>query len=391
MLLRFLFLILLLVHASLVCAENPLTKLENLQQSSLLVINQQDRIIYAKNPEQLYIPASTVKIITALIAMEYWGGNHYFSTHFYLDKQSNVLWIKGLGDPFLISEELDLVVQELKALGLKSVNGIGVDETYFAKDIYFHGRGQSNNPYDAHANALAVNFNTIQVQINNGVVMPGEEQTPITPIAIKLSKGLPEGKHRINLLDPNRSANYFVEVFTEKLVEAGIQVGNFRADLNPKEAELFLDYKNSRSVSEVISAMLLHSNNFIANQLYLMLGAEKFGSPANLNKSQRVMDDFVRENFSWNDYVLVDGSGLSRKNRLSAQQLVDVLQAFQRYRSLLPKQNAKIFAKSGTLKNVSTYAGFLQRDQSWWMFAIMINQSVDYKFRERLAEQLLNY
>jgi D-alanyl-D-alanine carboxypeptidase/D-alanyl-D-alanine-endopeptidase (penicillin-binding protein 4) len=208
-------------------------------------------------------------------------------------------------------------------------------------------------------------------------------------MAEKLSQGLPAGEHRINLKDADRSARYFTEVLSAKLKAAGVEVGNAISQSRPADVRLILDYKNSHGVAEVVSAMLLYSNNFIANQLYLMLGAESFGPPATLEKAQQVVAAFVDENFEWQNYMLVDGSGLSRKNRLSAQQLVDILGEFQKHRALLPKQNARIFAKSGTLKGISTYAGYINRQQAWWPFALMINQQIDYRFRERLAQQLL--
>ncbi|MEM8843994.1 MAG: D-alanyl-D-alanine carboxypeptidase [Pseudomonadota bacterium] len=388
---HFLYLILILGYSSSIFAENPLATLDSLPQSSLLVINAQEIVEYSKNSDQLFIPASTVKIMTALTSVNHWDSDHHFQTEFYLDEQTNMLWVRGLGDPFLVSEELDLIVQQLKEIGLTEAVGIGLDETYFEPDIYFHGRGKSNNPYDAPANALAVNFNTIQVNINNGVISSGEPQTPITPMAKKLAKGLPDGKHRINLLDAIRSAEYFAQVFAAKLSEQGIRVGDVRDNaLVPKTADLILSYQNSKNVSEVLSAMLLYSNNFIANQLYLMLGAEKFAAPATLLKAQMVVDEYINEHFAWTNYLLIDGSGLSRNNQLSAQQLIDILENFKNYRSMLPEQTKGIWAKSGTLNGVSTYAGYLYKDQAWWSFAVMINQPVEYKFRERLAVQLLN-
>ena len=384
-------LLILLVYGPLAIAENAMERFETLDEASLLVTNQHAQAVYSRRAEQEYIPASTVKILTALIAMNVWGADHRFATRFYFEPASRGLWVQGLGDPFLISEELDLIVQQLKSSGLTSISGIGVDETYFDSEIYFDGRGVSNNPYDAPANALAVNFNTIQINIKKEAVLPGEEQTPITAMAVELSRGLPEGKHRINLKDAGRSAKYFTEVLSAKLRAAGINVGDALIDRKPVDVELVLDYKNSHNVSDVVSAMLLYSNNFIANQLYLMLGAERFGQPATLDKAQQRVAEFVRDKFAWKDYVLVDGSGLSRKNRLTAQQLVSLLNEFQNYRTLLPSQNTRIFAKSGTLKGISTYAGYLYRQQAWWPFALMINQKIDYKFRERLANQLLTY
>ena len=388
---KILSLLILFVYAPLTSASNAIAKLETLEKASLLVANQNAKAVYSRQAEQQLIPASTVKILTALIAMNAWGADHQFSTHFYFGPASSLLWIKGLGDPFLISEELDLIVQQLKDSGLTSISGIGVDETYFDSEIYFDGRGRSNNPYDAPANALAVNFNTVQINIKNGDVMPGEKQTPITSMAVELSQGLPDGEHRINLKEANRSAEYFIEVLSAKLRAAGISVDDAVIESKPADAKLLINYKNSHSVSDVVGAMLLYSNNFIANQLYLMLGAERYGQPATLYKAHQMVVEFIANKFAWEDYVLVDGSGLSRKNRLSALQLVSLLDEFQDYRSLLPSQNPKIFAKSGTLKGISTYAGYLYREHSWWPFALMINQKIDYKFRERLAKQLLTY
>ena len=389
MLHKLLFLLVLLVHGPLASADNPLMKLESLDKSSLLLVDPRGSVVYSKQARQAYIPASTIKILTALIAMNTWGGEHQFSTRFYFDSNTEILWVQGLGDPFLISEELDRIIQQIKAAGVTSIRGIGVDETYFDREIYFDGRGNSSNPYDAPANALAVNFNTLQLRIKDGKVLPGEKQTPITPMAEILSQGLPAGEHRINLKDADRSARYFTEVLSAKLKAAGVEVGNAMSQSKPENVKLILDYKNSHGVAEVVSAMLLYSNNFIANQLYLMLGAEKFGPPATLEKAQQAVAAFIHENFEWQNYRLVDGSGLSRKNRLSAQQLIDILGEFEKHRALLPKQNASIFAKSGTLKGISTYAGYINRQQAWWPFALMINQQVDYTFRERLAQQLL--
>ena len=80
---------------------------------------------------------------------------------------------------------------------------------------------------------------------------------------------------------------------------------------------------------------------------------------------------------------------MSRQNRMSALQLIDILDKFKAYRHLMPAQTQDIFAKSGTLKNVSTYAGYINRNDNWTPFAIMINQRVNFKFREEVALELL--
>ena len=381
-----------LLFAAQAWAGSALQTVDALHSSSLLALDQNGQPLYAKDPDKLLIPASTVKVLTALIALEHWGGEHQFATEFYIDRKTNYLWVRGLGDPYLVSEELDLIVQRLQALGIKQLQGIAVDSSFFSEDIHFDGQGGSNNPYDASVSALAANFNTIKVRVAGNKITSGEAQTPITPLAKKIATALPDGTHRINLGQSHRSTQYFAQLLHAKLMSAGILIGHkYRHGLVASEAELLFVHKNSRTLQQMVAAMLQYSNNFIANHLYLLLGVENFGAPAHPRHSQQVFADYIEQHFQWLDYALVDGAGLSRQNRMSARQLTDVLQKFAKYRQLMPKQNQQIRAKTGTLKNVSTYAGYLQRNQQWSAFAVIINQPVNYFLRERLAEELLQY
>jgi D-alanyl-D-alanine carboxypeptidase/D-alanyl-D-alanine-endopeptidase (penicillin-binding protein 4) len=56
----------------------------------------------------------------------------------------------------------------------------------------------------------------------------------------------------------------------------------------------------------------------------------------------------------------------------------------------MKSQNAHIFAKTGTLTGVSSYAGYLYKNAQWQAFALLINQSVNGNFRKRIAVELLN-
>ena len=370
-------------------AESALDEFAEFQRSSLLVLNDQGESVYERNSSDLRIPASTVKLLTALMAIDHWGREHRFATEFYIDNK-NYLIIKGLGDPFLVSEEIDLIVSALHALGMNQFTGIAVDTCYFEENIQISGQGVSNNPYDASVNPLAANFNTLDVRVNNGRISSGEPQTPMTPLAFALAKTLANGKHRINLGKAEYSAKYFVELLTAKLQEKKISVVNHGiVTASSKGMELLYTHFNSRTLQQVISAMLEYSNNFIANQLYLLLGAEKFGAPATKEKSQHYAKDYISQHFHWDYYSLEDGAGLSRNNRLSARQLMDVLIRFADHQDLMPKQNSQIFAKSGTLNGVSTYAGYLQNKRQMLKFAMLINQPVRYRFREQFAEELL--
>lgn len=371
---------------------DSLKKFETLQSASLVYIDAADHVLISKNAQQSLIPASTVKVLTALMAIDVWGLNHRFATEFYYQKNTGFLWVKGFADPMLISEEIDLIVEFLAGQGINNLKGVGVDESYFSKDIVIDGRGLSSNPYDAPVSALAANFNSVGLFIENNELSSLENQTPLTELAQQLSSSLPNGKHRINLGLQEYGGRYFAEILIAKLKFANIEVTNkIKKGIVPKEAKLILTYRNSLSLEQIVSAMLKYSNNFIASQIYLNLGVEKFGPPASQLKAKRAVDGYIKDKFHWGRYQLLDGAGLSRNNKLSALQLVDVLRAFENYAHLMPMQNMDIRAKSGTLTGVRTYAGYIKRDEEWGLFAFMANQSLEYRFREKLAEELSRY
>ncbi len=371
-------------------AASPLDTLNTLPSSSLLLVDNDNNVLHKRNSEHLYIPASTIKILTSLIALNHWGADYRFKTDFYFDPIANSLWIKGYGDPYLVSEELDIIVNKIKAAGINELDGIGIDNSYFSKTVTIDGQGNSLNPYDASLSATAANFNTINVRVYENSISSSETQTPLTPLANVLAKGLPIGTHRINLGDAEYGPRYFSELLKAKLNLSKIPTDSFfqSGDIPTSSVKLFT-HRNSKTLEQIIISMLEFSNNFIANQLFLSLGADIHKAPANLEKSQAVVKQYIDDNFTWTDYIVIEGAGLSRQNRMSAKQLVDVLDKFKPYRNLMPSQTQEIFAKSGTLKEVSTYAGYINRNDYWMPFAIMINQRVSFRFREKVAIELL--
>ena len=96
--------------------------------------------LYEIRSEKLFIPASNAKVITTAVALKYLGPNYRFSTQIYTDGilENQVLkgnlYIKGFGDPKLVTEQLWLLVNELRNLPLKQIKGniIG-DDSFFDK------------------------------------------------------------------------------------------------------------------------------------------------------------------------------------------------------------------------------------------------------------------
>src|SRR5829696_1662153 len=90
----------------------------------VLVMDANGDELVAQNADQPFVPASVTKIVTAWLAMEVLGGDYRFETRFYLDHK-RVLYVRGGGDPYLISEELAPLATELvAAVGKKPITGI---------------------------------------------------------------------------------------------------------------------------------------------------------------------------------------------------------------------------------------------------------------------------
>ncbi len=369
-------------------SSNAVSRALALPKASLMV-EEHGQTVIAHNADRAMVPASTMKILTALASIQRWGLDHRFHTDFHLDS-NDVLWAKGYGDPYLVSEELDLIVQALKKKGVRDIAGIGTDDSYFARRIHISGRSSSNNPYDAPVTALAANFNTVNLRRKGGKTFSSESQTPLTATARQFGKGLSSGKHRVNLKERPVAVRYFGELLAAKLSGVGIRVGDRRLDGKvPRGAKRVYRHQSSRNLRAVLAPMLKYSNNFIANGLFLLLGDTGSGQPLDMKRAQQAAERWVGKNFSWRNARIEDGAGLSRGNRLSARQLIEALQAFAPYRDLLPAQNKSIKAKTGTLRGVSCYAGFVKRSGRWEPFSLLINQPVDYNFRRKVAEDLV--
>ena len=180
----------------------------------VLVMNAKGNELVARNADKPFVPASVTKIVTAWLAMEVLGGDYRFQTSFYL-AADRVLYVRGGGDPFLISEELALLAPRLvAAIGKQPLTGIVLDASYYPADLRIPGIENTRQSYDALNSALAVNFNTIYAVRHGKRVRSAEKQTPITPLAIEQFRARgPKGRDRISLAqDPAVSLQYAGEL-----------------------------------------------------------------------------------------------------------------------------------------------------------------------------------
>ncbi len=336
-------------------------------------------LIIGYNPDIPLIPASIVKIATALAALEVMGGGYRFKTKFFLDSENN-LYIRSYGDPFLISEELTIISGRLIDLGLETVNNIFIDNSAFALEYQPVGRGNSDNPYDAPVGATSVNFNTVSMWLNNqGQASSDAPQTPDLPIMQTLAPGYRSGNHLINICprgcrEEEKITRFAGELFAAIMARESIIVfGTHGRAIAPLSAKLLYTHVNTRDMEEVLLAMFKYSNNFIANMVYLVIGAEKFGYPATWNKADRAVREVLSsqlgsEGNAWP--ALHEGAGLSRYNRMTVRDILGLLSAFKPYAHLLRKRDQTLF-KTGTMKGIYNYAGYLSNGNP---FVILLNQ-----------------
>ncbi len=397
-----------------------LSYFNQLDQAGILLLNGHAAVLQSKSAQHHFIPASTTKLLTALLALRHWGADYRFKTAFSLvegnassssdanESIAPVLLVKGYGDPFLISEELLLiaktVAERLKERGIHALSGIQLDTSYFATHLNMPGASDSDNPYDAIPSALAANFNTVYIRKTSSGFESAEPQTPMTVTALEIAQNItgfeeaPAGLvKRVNLgEDVQLGQRYFAELLSAFLHNEGIAVGSQLSWQTQSErtilasqpqSQLYL-HENSRTLEDIVRPMMLYSTNFVANQLALNLSAELIAGPASEYSVAQMYQQSLKTIFGWSDFHIEDGAGLSRKNRLSPRQLIDVLNAFKPWRALLPEIEQNVFAKSGTLFGVSTLAGYIHADKEWYPFAFMINQKVPYYYRIKLVKEL---
>jgi D-alanyl-D-alanine carboxypeptidase/D-alanyl-D-alanine-endopeptidase (penicillin-binding protein 4) len=324
----------------------------------VLVVDEKGNELIAQNADKPFVPASVTKIVTAWLAMEVLGGNYRFETKFYLDKD-RVLYVRGGGDPFLISEELAPLAKELvAAIGKEPITGIVLDASYYPSDLRIPGIENTSESYDALNSALAVNFNTINAVRKGDKVYSAEPQTPITPLAISQFRARgPNGRGRISLSkDPAVSLQYAGELIAAFIERAGgtvkgeIKTGSVRQGLEPVYVH------KSRPLSEILTQLLIASNNYIANQVFLEIGGT-LGGPVSLEKSLKVANGFLAANGLAGSIRIEEGSGISRGNRFTARGLAKVLELFTPYANLLHGHDGGA-NKTGTMSGVRTLAGY---------------------------------
>ncbi len=347
------------------------------EEDSLLVVNPAGRIIISKNETQKRIPASILKIFTSLVALHYLGADYRYQTEFFIDKHSN-LKIKGFGDPLLISEVVRNNSRLLAALLGSSfiVNDLVLDDSFFSQPLTIPGVSSSSQPYDAPNGALCVNFNTVFFKHTHSGYVSAESQTPLLPYAEEIisARNLKGGRIVLSHLKSETTV-YAGKLFEHFLRQEGIR---FSGDVKlgrviPSQDKLIYRYVSPFTLTQIIAKLLEHSNNFTTNQLLISAGVKAYGPPGNLEKGVAAAVEYASRELRIQDMTIVEGSGISRQNRVSALQMIGILQAFEP-NFLLLRQKGRDFYKTGTLHGIHTRAGYIaSKNGGRYLYVVMVN------------------
>jgi D-alanyl-D-alanine carboxypeptidase/D-alanyl-D-alanine-endopeptidase (penicillin-binding protein 4) len=365
---------------------------QHIQKGVLLVAKGgETRFRYSTDPDRKWIPASTLKVPLALYALDVWGEDHHFQTEIYLRDNQDLL-IKGLGDPFFVSEEIQLLGRDLRGKIPSKIRHLLLDNSAFIFPLQADGVERSRNPYDALNGALLVNFNTASLEKHkDGTITSAEKQTPLTPLTISLGKQIRPGKQRINLAeDPDIAQRYSGELMQAIWKKSELEfTGEIKNSQKQQNDQFILQYKSSKTLKEILQAMLKYSNNFIANQILLSASLEREKSSIDFESSIIPWKVWWQNKFGINQEKinLVEASGISRKNELSEHDMLKVLELLRKHPDLLSEYQG-LKSKTGSLKGIYSLVGYAgKRDE--WEFVLFLEQ--EKNTREKIAKEIFSF
>ncbi|KVZ06605.1 D-alanyl-D-alanine carboxypeptidase/D-alanyl-D-alanine-endopeptidase [Burkholderia stagnalis] len=361
--------------------------------------------LIAWNASRPMLPASTMKLVTTFSGLSILGPDFRWRTSAYADGpvdpdgtlQGN-LYIKGTGDPKLVPEELIDLVEKIRKAGIRRVNGgLVLDKTYFAastRDLPAFD-DDASAPYNVGPDPLLYAFKAISFTVTPGD--DGKVAVDVLPPLANLSidNQLYEGGGSCGaaasaarptltagdgMLTASFAGDYplrcgarttnlaildhttfFARGFLALWQQDGgtiagpVSEGKVPATARPVAVH------HSPVLGSVVYDINKFSNNVMARNLFLTIGAESGKPPATPEQSSRVIRAFLQKNgVAMPDLALDNGSGLSRDEHVSAQSLAALLQAAnaspvaQAFIDSLP-----IAGIDGTMKNRLTNAGVL--------------------------------
>lgn len=314
-------------------------------------------------------PASAMKLLTTYAALELLGPAYVWKTEIYADGAQRDdtlhgnLFIKGYGDPRLTLENFWLLLRDLRQRGIHHIRGdVVMVQSHFesASGDTPAFDSEPMRAYNARPQALLVNFNAIRFRLlpgENGGLLVTADPAPATlrivnrieasngPCgdwregiaseletvagghAVTLRGRFPlscgEKSFNLNLLPNGSQVDGVFRLLWDEL--GGTLSGAVRSGELASDARLLLRF-DSPPLAEVVRDINKFSNNVMARQLFLTLGAELSGAPATPDKGAAAITRWLAaRGLQFPELVLENGSGLSRRERISPAHLGKLL------------------------------------------------------------------
>lgn len=374
---------------------------------------------------QAFSPASTIKLLTTDAALHILGPAYTWKTR--IDGQGQLqgdtwqgnLIIKGSLDPKLVQENLWLLLRQLRAKGIRHINGnIVLDRSAFPAPELESAKfdGDPVRAYNVGPDALLLNFKAVRMYFkadaSNKVQVVLEPPLPLLSIGSLRAVdgkcdewheqlGLEFSEKRINFLGTYaRSCGervwdvhpyslsqdaYFGAVLLDLWRELG---GSLQGEVSSRSsAQVLLPLETtplvewqSPSLAEIIRDINKFSNNVMARQVLLTLGADENHVSSSERGAQKLKEWLAAQEIDAPELIIENGSGLSRNERISPQSMGKLLLAafkspvMPEFIASLPvvgfdgtmrnrlKQSAvagRAHIKTGTLNDVRAIAGYV--------------------------------
>jgi D-alanyl-D-alanine carboxypeptidase/D-alanyl-D-alanine-endopeptidase (penicillin-binding protein 4) len=355
-----------------------------------------ERPLLAFGADRALNPASTMKLVTTYAGLELLGPAYVWSTEVYGNAPlvngvlNGDLILKGYGDPKLTIENFWLLLRHLRARGVREIRGdLVLDRSYFSREEYDAAQfdDQPTRPYNTGPDALLVNFKAVTVQFvpdpeGRTVRLTVEPLLPQLKVTNNLrfadgpcgdwlsqikvdAQGSAEtarltfsGAYALDCGEKARSFSvlghrqYVAGLFSALWQELGGAFAGTVRDGEVTPAGRLLASAKSHTLAEIVRDINKYSNNVMARQLFLTLGAAEEGAPATADKSNRIIKQWLAaKGLSFPELVLENGAGLSRIERINARNLGQLL--LTAYRSpVMPELMASLplTAVDGTMR-----------------------------------------
>lgn len=349
-----------------------------------LLENPDGKILAALNADENMIPASILKILTSLYALETLGIEYRIATPWTLDAEGCLVFT-AKADPLLTSIPLKAMVARLAdEIPHRNFTGFVVDVSRFEKKLPVDGRSSSSlRSYNAPLSAFAVNFNSVSFKNEKGKLVSGEEETPLLPMVLGPIQASRMASGRIALPEEEDFPMHYAAALTRHfLEEAGFSFKKKDHILRTSPSEisetLLLEIPSPFTIGDIVHQLMAYSNNVVANQLLLFTVSRNRSSlePVGLEEARKALSAFAEKHLKIRNLNLEEGSGLSLRNDISPRDMMKILHAFAPYMSLMRREKEGWY-KTGTLSQVRTRAGYLQGAGGWYPYVLMTEMEND--------------